>query len=82
MNLSIDLPPALEKQLASYCQDQGITEDEAIQRALHQLLSHSPPPTPYELGTEGFGADHTHSGDIAQNSQRLLRERFRASTTG
>jgi len=82
MNLSIELPSALEEQLASYCQVYGITEDEAVRRALHQLLSYSLSPTPYELGAEGFGADHTHSGDIARNSQRLLRERFRASTTG
>lgn len=81
MNLSIDLPPVLEEQLASYCQVQGITEDEAIRRALHQLLNHSLLPTPYKLGAEGFGADLTHSGDIARNSQRLLRERFRVSPT-
>ena len=72
MNLSIELPKALENQLLAYCHAQGITENEAVQYALHQLLGISP--TPYELGAEGFGADHTHSGDIAKNSQRLLRE--------
>jgi hypothetical protein len=82
MNLSIDLPKILEEQLVSYCHAYGITENEAVQRALHRLLNDSLSPTPYELGTEGFGADHTHSGDIAKNSQRLLRERFRASTIG
>ena len=82
MNLSIELPKVLEEQLASYCHAHGITESEAVQYALNQLLSDVISPTPYELGIEGFGADRTHSGDIAQNSQRLLRERFRASGTG
>lgn len=43
---------------------------------------HHVTPTAYELGIDGFGADQTHSGDIARNSQRLLREWFCASTTG
>lgn len=81
MNLSIELPKVLEEQLASYCHAHGITENEAVQCALYQLLNDSLSPTPYELGTEGFGADLTHSGDIARNSQRLLREQFRASAT-
>ena len=74
MNLSIELPKTLEEQLTSYCHTHGITENEAVQRALHQLLDYSTSPTPYELGAEGFGADLTHSGDIARNSQRLLRK--------
>ena len=82
MNLSIELPQALNEQLASYCHAHGLTENEAVEYALHQFLKNSALPTPYDLGAEGFGADHTHSGDIARNSQRLLRERFRASTTG
>lgn len=32
--------------------------------------------SPYELGKEGFGADQTHEGDIAQNSKKLLKARF------
>lgn len=82
MNLSIDLPKILEEQLVSYCHAHGITENEVVQRALYRLLNDSLSPTPYELGTEGFGADHTHSGDIARNTKHLLRERFRASATG
>ena len=74
MNLSIDLPKILGEQLVSYCHAYGITENEAVQGALHRLLNDSPSPTPYDLGVEGFGADLTHSGDIAKNSQRLLRE--------
>jgi len=72
MNLSVDLPKVLEEQLVSYCHVHGITENEAVQRALHQLLNDSISPTPYDLGIEGFGADQSHSGDIARNSKRLL----------
>ncbi|MBZ4194952.1 MAG: hypothetical protein LAE24_11705 [Candidatus Contendobacter sp.] len=82
MNLSIDLPKNLENQLMAYCNNHGVTENEAVQIALHQLLLSDTLPTPYELGAEGFGADRTHSGDIARNTKHLLRERFRASTTG
>lgn len=82
MNLSIELTKVLEEQLVSYCHTHGITENEAVQLALHQLLNDSLPFTPYELGIEGFGADHTHSGDIARNTKHLLREGFRASATG
>ena len=83
MNLSIDLPKVLQEQLMSYCHTHGVTENEAVQTALHQFLSNdTASPTPYELGVEGFGADHTHSGDIARNTKNLLRERFRASVTG
>ena len=81
MNLSLELPKTLEEQLVSYCHAHGITENEAVQYALYRLLNDFLSPTPYELGIEGFGADLTHSGDIARNSQHLLRERFRVSTT-
>jgi hypothetical protein len=77
MSLSIRLPKILEERLAVYCAAQGISRSEAIKRALDALLSEAPP-IPYELGAAGFGADHTHGGDISRNSKRLLRERFRA----
>lgn len=79
MNLSIQLPEILEERLAAYCHTHGITTDQAVQLALDQLLSNAVLLTPYELGAEGFGADQAHSGDVARNSQRLLRARFRES---
>ena len=77
MNLSIDLPKTLEDRLIAYCAAQGISQGEAIKRAIDSLLSDGSP-TPYKLGATGFGADKTHGGDIARNSKRLLREQFRA----
>jgi len=79
MNLSIQLPETLEERLTIYCHTHGISEDKAIQIALHQLLNGTTSLTPYELGVEGFGADKTHCGNISKNSQRILRERFRDS---
>jgi hypothetical protein len=29
------------------------------------------------IGASGFGADHTHTGDIARQSKQLLREKLR-----
>lgn len=82
MSLSIRLPKTLEERLAVFCQTHGMTEDQAIEHALQQLLSDEPPTlTPFALGLEGFGADRTHSGDIAKNSRQLLRDRFREPTT-
>lgn len=34
------------------------------------------PLSPYKLGKDGFGADQTHEGDIAQHSKELLKARF------
>lgn len=81
MTLSVRLPEAIEEQLTAYCQAHEISKSEAVKRALDAFLAAAvQPPTPYELGKEGFGADRTHLGDIARHSKRLLKERFRGQT--
>jgi Arc/MetJ-type ribon-helix-helix transcriptional regulator len=81
MNISIRLPENTEQRLDAYCALHGISKSEAVRRALDGLLnSNNTQPTPYELGKEGFGADSTHSGNIALESKRLLRERMSAKT--
>lgn len=82
MSLSIRLPTSLHERLAAYCQSRGLSEDEAIEHAVRQLLGDTAQPTPYELGAGGFGADRTNSGDVARNSKKLLRERFRDPSAG
>jgi predicted transcriptional regulator len=78
MNISVRLPEAVEKQLSAYCQAHRISRSEAVKQALDSFLSaQTGQPTAYELGKEGFGADRTHTGDIARNSKRLLRKKFR-----
>lgn len=77
MTLSIRLPTSLEERLAAYCRTHGVSESQAVEEAIRQLLGDATEPAPYDLGAEGFGADRSHSGDIARNSKNLLRERFR-----
>ncbi|MFI3135580.1 MAG: ribbon-helix-helix domain-containing protein [Methylococcaceae bacterium] len=77
MSLSIHLPDNLDEQLSLYCQQHQVSKNEIIRLALERLLtSVEKPLTPYELGKNGFGADETHEGDIAQHSKALLKARF------
>jgi hypothetical protein len=77
MTLSIRLPTSLVERLAAYCRTHKVSENQAVEQAIRQLLGDTTEPAPYDLGAEGFGADQTRSGDIARNSKKLLRERFR-----
>ena len=77
MSLSINLPDNLEQQLIIYCQQHKLSKNETIRLALERLLITTEKPlTPYELGKDGFGADQTHEGDIAQHTKTLLKARF------
>lgn len=76
----IRLPDSTKTMLSEYCKAQGISKSEAVRRALDSFLNTVTEPTPYQLGQDGFGADQTHSGDIARHSKRLLREKFRGET--
>jgi len=78
MPVSVRLPESTAKQLTAYCQTHRITKSEAVKRALDLFLAAAVrQPTPYELGTSGFGADRTHTGDIARQSKKLLGEKLR-----
>ena len=78
MSLSIQLPDNLEQQLSAYCQEHHLSINETIGLALERLLtSPNKPLSPYQLGKDGFGADQSHEGDIAQHSKELLKARFR-----
>ncbi len=77
MTTSVRLPDSVEMKLSAYCEAHGISKGEAVKRALDSFLATEDRPTPYQLGQAGFGADQTHSGDIARHTKRLLREKFR-----
>lgn len=78
MTVSVRLPESTERQLIAYCKAHRISKSEAVKKALNLFLADKTyQPTPYELGKAGFGADNTHTGDIARQSKRLLREKFR-----
>ncbi|MGH8476989.1 MAG: hypothetical protein ACRERV_02870 [Methylococcales bacterium] len=77
MTVSVRLPESTEIQLSSYCQAHRISKSEAIKQALDLFLAgHAQQTTPYELGKDGFGADRSHAGKRAENTKRLLREKF------
>jgi len=79
MALTVRLPLRVEEELKAYCATRRITKSDAVKEALERLLSESASQaTPYELGKHGFGADASRGGEIARNTKRLIRERFRA----
>jgi hypothetical protein len=76
--LTVRLPLRVEQELKTYCVTRRITKTDAVKEALQRLLSQrATEVSPYELGKDGFGADHSQSGDIARNTKRLIKERFR-----
>ncbi len=78
MSLTVRLPPRVEQELKAYCVTRRITKSDAVKEALQRLLSETAgQATPYELGRDGFGADDSQRGDIARNTKRLIKERFR-----
>ncbi len=80
MTLTVRLPNVLEENLAEYCVAHGVNRSEAVKRAITRLVSaDSDVRTPYDLGRDLFGpeTDVEPSDDIAANTQRLLREKFR-----
>jgi hypothetical protein len=79
MTLTVRLPLRVEERLAQYCAKRRLTKSEAVKLALEQLLAEgSAAPSAYELGRVGFGTDTTAARQVAGNTKRLLRERFRA----
>ncbi len=78
MPLTVRLPPRVEQELKEYCVTRRITKSDAVKEALERLLAESSgQAAPYELGKDGFGADDSSRGNIARNTKRLIRERFR-----
>jgi hypothetical protein len=80
MTLTVRLPPRVEEALAEYCVAKRVTKSAAVKQALEKLLAHDAvQATAYELGKGSFGADRTPKRDVARNTKRLLRERFRGA---
>ena len=81
MTISVRLPESTERRLVAYCKAHRISKSEAVKEALNLLLTDKAYElTPYELGQAGFGADKTHSGNIARRTKMLLRDKFRGQT--
>ena len=79
MALTVRLPPRVEEELKAYCVSRRITKSAAVKEALERLMSETAgQATPFELGKEGFGVDDSAGGDVARNTKRLIKDRFRA----
>lgn len=80
MTLTVRLPQRVEQDLAQYCVERKLSKSDAVKLALEGLLRTPPALSPYELGRDLFAAPpETVGEDVARQSKRLLRERFRSS---
>ena len=80
MTLSVRIPQRIEQELADYCARNGVSKSEAVNTALAQFLSgRGVERSPYELARDLIGPEQDEGPleDVAKNSKRLLRERFR-----
>ena len=80
MTLTVRLPLKVEQELAEYCVARRISKSEAVKRALATMLSaDAVARSPYVVGSDFFDpkTDEAGSVDLARDSKRLLRERFR-----
>jgi len=80
MTLSVRIPLRIEQELADYCAKNGVSKSEAVKIALDQFLSTKVvEKSPYELAKDLIAPqqDERPLEEVARNSKRLLRERFR-----
>jgi Arc/MetJ-type ribon-helix-helix transcriptional regulator len=80
MTVTVRLPEVLEQELAQYCVERGMNRSEAIKQAIARLVTaERDAPSAYELGRDLFDptTDRKPADDVAANTKRLLRERFR-----
>lgn len=77
MLITINLNPSLEKELELLIEKENINISLLVQQFLEGLIKEKCQPSVWELGKDGFGADKTHEGDIAQNTKALLKARFK-----
>ena len=82
MALTIRLPKHLEQSLARAAKLAGTTKSEYVRRCLEKSLAE--PMTlaeAYELGKDLFGKYGSGRGDLARNSEQILREKLRAKAS-
>ncbi|WIM06779.1 MAG: hypothetical protein OHM77_05810 [Candidatus Nitricoxidivorans perseverans] len=80
MTITVRLPHILEENLAQYCVERGINRSEAVKQAITRLvMAERDAPSAYDLGRDLFGpeTDRAPAEDVASQTKRLLREKFR-----
>ena len=90
MAISLRLNKALEQQLERAARFAGVSKSEFLRRCLEkELQSEENRPSAYELGKDLFGGVGSGRGDLARNSERIVKgiirekaRRRRYGTTG
>lgn len=80
MPLSVRIPHSVEQELAEYCIKHRVSKSEAVKQALDEFLAaKAGDRSPYELAREFItpDTDERPTEDVARNTKRFLRERFR-----
>jgi hypothetical protein len=69
----------MERALARAARMAGVSKSEFVRRCLHERLAkESTAERLYEVGKNRFGKYGSGRGDLAENAESILRERFRA----
>lgn len=80
MPLSVRIPQTVEQQLAEYCVKHRVSKSDAVKQALDEFLAtKAGDRSPYDLVRDLIAPDTDERPveDVARNTKRLLRERFR-----
>jgi hypothetical protein len=78
MPVSIRLGPALEERLTKASRKMRLNKTEIIKRSLEAYLAQiEPGRTPYEMGKELFGADHSGATNLSSVFKRRLKSKLR-----
>lgn len=80
MPLSVRIPQTVEQELAEYCVKHRVSKSDAVKQALDEFLAtKAGDRSPYELARDLIApdTDERPTEDVARNTKRLLRERFR-----
>jgi len=82
MTVTVRLDAETEARLRRLLVEKGGSLSAFVRAAIIEKLEREgKKPTPYELGKHVFGRRSSRE-DLAENSERILRERFRAKRRG
>ena len=77
--LTIRLSKDTEKQLAQYCQDEGLTKSSVVKEAVALYLSQKrKTKSAYEAGKDLFGLEGSGSSDLSVSYKQKLKNKLNA----
>jgi RHH-type transcriptional regulator, rel operon repressor / antitoxin RelB len=79
MTISVRLDDELEKQLAGFSRQSGVSKSQIIKESLRQYLAtRTQPKTAYELGEDLFGKHDSGLGDLSTHRKQYLKAKLHA----